>query len=220
MFFILPIIVSYLLGSIPFGYIVPRFYGIDDIRKHGSGNIGATNVTRILGFKAAIWVYLGDISKGVVAVLIGKWYVVAGYSLPYLSNDAFWLICVLAAVIGHIFPLFLKFKGGKGVNTVLGGMIALLPLETLMAFAVFGIVVVISKYISLGSMIASFAFFLIISTEKFFMNSNIALIYVYVSGLIVLLILLTHRQNISRLFAGEENKVSKQSNPKQENSHV
>jgi len=215
----LPIIAAYLLGAIPFGYIVPRLYGIDDIRKHGSGNTGATNVTRILGFKAAIWVYLGDIAKGILAVVIGRWYV-NNYDLPYFTVDAFLLICVLAAMLGHIFPLYLKFKGGKGVNTVLGGMIALLPLEALMALIVFGIIVTISKYISLGSMLASIAFFLIVTGEKFLMQKEIAMIYIYVSGLIALLIIITHRQNIARLFAGEENKVSKRTKPRQESSHV
>ncbi len=219
MFFILPIIASYLLGAIPFGYIVPRFYGIEDIRKHGSGNIGATNVTRILGFKAAIWVYIGDISKGVLSVLVGRWFI-ANYTLPYFSVDAFLLVCVLAAMLGHIFPLYLKFKGGKGVNTVLGGMIALLPLEALLALVVFGIVVTISKYISLGSMLAAIAFCLILVSEKFLMNKDIAMIYIYISGLIVLLILVTHRQNIVRLFAGEENKVTHKSKSHQEGSHV
>lgn len=213
------IISAYLLGSIPFGYIVPRFYGISDIREHGSGNTGATNVTRILGFKAAIWVYLGDIAKGILAVVIGRWYV-NNYELSYISTDAFLLICVLAAMLGHIFPLYLKFKGGKGVNTVLGGMIALLPLEALMALIVFGIVVAISKYISLGSILASIAFFLFISGEKFLMHKEIATIYICVSGLIALLIIITHRQNIARLLAGEENKVSKKINSHQESTHV
>jgi len=215
----LPIIAAYLLGAVPFGYIVPRFYGIKDIREHGSGNTGATNVTRILGYKAAIWVYVGDILKGVLSVFIGKWFV-NSYDLILLSADAFLLVCVLAAMMGHIFPIYLKFKGGKGVNTVLGGMIALLPLEALMALIVFGIVVIISKYISLGSMLASIAFFLIICGERFLMNNDIAMIYVYISGLIALLIVITHRQNIIRLFSGEENKVSKKSNPHKEGSHV
>ena len=219
MLFLLPIIAAYLLGAIPFGYIVPRFYGIDDIRKHGSGNVGATNVARILGFKAAIWVYFGDISKGILAVLIGRWFV-NGYELYYFSIDAFLLICVLAAMLGHIFPLYLKFNGGKGVNTVLGGMIALLPLEALLALVVFGIVVTISKYISLGSMLASITFFLIIIGERFLMHKDIAMIYIYISGLIVLLILITHRQNIVRIFTGKESKVTSKSKPHQEGSHV
>ena len=219
MLFLLPIIAAYLIGAIPFGYIVPRFYGIDDIRKHGSGNIGATNVTRILGFKAAIWVYVGDIAKGVLAVVIGRWFV-SNFELPYLSVDAYLLICVLAAMLGHIFPLYLKFKGGKGVNTVLGGMIALLPLEALLALVVFGIVVIISKYISLGSMLASIAFFLIVTGERFLMHKDIAMIYIYISGLVALLILITHRQNIVRIFAGEESKITNKSKSHQEGSHV
>lgn len=219
MLFLLPIIAAYLIGAIPFGYIVPRFYGIDDIRKHGSGNVGATNVTRMLGFKAAIWVYVGDIAKGVLAVVIGRWFV-SNFELPYLSVDAYLLICVLAAMLGHIFPLYLKFKGGKGVNTVLGGMIALLPMEALLALVVFGIVVTISKYISLGSMLASIAFFLIILGERFLMHEGIAMIYIYISGLIALLILITHRQNIVRIFAGEESKITNKSKPHQEGSHV
>jgi glycerol-3-phosphate acyltransferase PlsY len=106
------ILLAYLLGGIPFGLFIARAYGIKDIRNHGSGNIGATNVLRAAGPKAAIWVYILDIGKGIVAVLIARI-----VDQAFLPRDTFLVITALAAVFGHVFPVYLAFKGGKGVNT-------------------------------------------------------------------------------------------------------
>lgn len=208
---ILPIVIAYLLGTIPFGLLVSRLFGVSDIRSHGSGNTGATNVGRVLGYKAAIWVYIGDIAKGLAAVFIARYFFEQYQLSIMLSEDGFLLLCVLAAVLGHIFPIFLGFHGGKGVNTALGGMIALLPLEVLFSLLLFGIVVVVTKYISLGSIVAAMSLFLIVAGEKFVWECDIAMIYVWVTGVIGLLILITHHQNIMRLIAGTENKIMQSS---------
>ncbi|MBU8933077.1 MAG: glycerol-3-phosphate 1-O-acyltransferase PlsY [candidate division Zixibacteria bacterium] len=205
---LLPITASYLLGAIPFGLLVPRLFGVADIRAHGSGNIGATNVGRIVGYKAAVWVYIGDVSKGLAAVFLARQFL-GHYEVELVSGDAFLLICVLAAVLGHVFPVYLGFKGGKGVNTALGGMLALLPFETLLSLAVFGIVVVITKYVSLSSMAAALSFFLIVTAEKYLLGRDIVAVYVWMAGIVVLLIFITHRQNIVRLIAGTESKITR-----------
>ncbi len=202
----LPILVAYLLGGIPFGLLVPRLFGVPDIRKLGSGNIGATNATRVLGFRRAIWVYLGDIAKGSAAVLIGR-FSAAHYGTGGLGVDLFLVLCALAAVLGHLFPLYLRFKGGKGVNTALGAMLALLPIEALIAFVIFAIVVSTTRYVSLGSMLGVASFSAVICIERFALHRPIGDVYVGVSILLVLLIVYAHRQNIKRLLSGSENRV-------------
>ena len=117
-------IAAYLIGAIPFGWIVARLAGVGDIRSHGSGNIGATNVARVAGFKVAIWVYVGDILKGVAAVALAQWYA-ATYGAPF-NVALFTILAGLIAILGHIFPVYLRFKGGKGVNTALGVLLLLL----------------------------------------------------------------------------------------------
>ncbi|HVP07382.1 MAG TPA: glycerol-3-phosphate 1-O-acyltransferase PlsY, partial [Candidatus Acidoferrum sp.] len=147
---ILPIVVAYLLGAIPFGLIIARLYGVHDVRQSGSGNIGATNVWRVAGPRAAAWVYLLDIGKGAAAVAIARF-----VHQDTIQRDLFLVFCAMAAVLGHVFPVYLRFRGGKGVNTGLGVMLSLLPLETLISVAVFVIIVALSKFISLGSIIAA-----------------------------------------------------------------
>ena len=108
----LTILTAYLIGAIPFGIIISRIFGIKDIRNEGSGNIGAANVWRVVGYKAAVWVFIADIGKGAVAILMAE----AAYNnlnLSFYSLDLFLAICGAAVVIGHIFPVFLKFKGAK-----------------------------------------------------------------------------------------------------------
>jgi glycerol-3-phosphate acyltransferase PlsY len=204
---ILTIVVAYLLGSIPFGLIVARLFGVSDIREHGSGNIGATNVSRVLGFKAAVWVYLGDIGKGLVSVLIARM-VVNNFGWPFASAELFYSIAALAAVLGHMFSIFCRFKGGKGVNTALGGLLALIPYEALMAFVVFLIVVLLSRFISLGSLIAGLSLFAIVAVEYLILKTGIAPTYFWLTAVLALLIIVAHRSNIARLIKGTENRVS------------
>lgn len=204
---ILTIVAACLLGSIPFGLIVARLFGVSDIRQHGSGNIGATNVSRVLGFKAALWVYLGDIGKGLLAVLIAR--LVAGqFGSPFASPELFFSLAALTAVLGHMFSLFCGFKGGKGVNTALGGLLALIPYEALMAFAIFLIVVLLSRFISLGSLIAGLALFAIVAVEYLILRTGIATTYFWLTAVLALLIIIAHRSNIARLINGTENRLT------------
>lgn len=207
MLFIIPIILAYLIGAIPFGLIIARLAGIKDIRQHGSGNIGATNVWRLAGFKVALWVFVGDIGKGVIAVLMARYYL-ANYQIEFLSADLFLVICAVVAILGHVFPIYLGFKGGKGVNTALGTMLTLLPYETLLSFAVFVLVLMIFKYVSLGSILAAFTMLIAVLVEKYLMSQTIAPIYIILCALLALLIVITHRSNISRLLSGTENRFS------------
>ncbi len=216
---LLIIILAYLLGAIPFGLIVARIAGVGDIRKFGSGNIGATNVWRAAGFKVAVWVFVLDIGKGVATILIAK-YVASHYSLTVLSAEVFYVVCAITCVIGNIFPIYLRFKGGKGVNTALGTMVTMLPIQTLISFAVFLLVAVAFRYISLGSMIGAATFFAVITIQRFVMHLPIAIVYFYLSAALFALILLTHRQNIVRLLSGTENKFSKFGGTPKEKAHV
>lgn len=214
-----PILIAYLLGAIPFGLIVSRLFGIKDIRSQGSGNIGATNVWRVAGFRAAVWVYVGDVGKGVMAVLLAMFFA-DSFDIIFFSRDTFLVACALAAVLGHIFPVYLGFKGGKGVNTALGVMITLLPLESIAGFIIFMVVLMASRFVSLGSIAGVVGLFVIVAAEKYLLAREMAAIYVYLAFTVVLLIIVTHRRNISRLLAGTENQFSFSSKSNKEKSHV
>lgn len=196
------ILTSYLIGAIPFGLLVARLYGVPDIRREGSGNIGATNVWRVIGGSAAVWVFMADIIKGAAAVWLARYF----FSAPGLTGELLIVSCATAAVLGHIFPIYLGFKGGKGVNTTLGALSAMLPLECLVAVIIFAVVTSISRYVSLGSMTAALSLALMTTIEKFVLRKDIPDLYLAVSLLLVFLIILAHRQNIRRLLAGTENR--------------
>ena len=212
---LIPIVIGYLLGAIPAGLIVARCFGVRDIRKEGSGNIGATNVWRVVGPGAAIWVYVFDIGKGVVALLIAR-----QFDPTIFSRDLLLVICAVAVVLGNIFPVYLSFKGGKGVNTSLGAMLVLLPWETLICVAIFILVVWWTRFISLGSIVGALSLCLILAGERFLMDRAIADVYLYLGAALALVILLSHRQNIRRLVAGTENRFSLSSKTGKAGSHV
>jgi glycerol-3-phosphate acyltransferase PlsY len=212
---IIVIVAAYLLGAIPFGLIIARLYGVRDIRAVGSGNIGATNVWRIAGPRAAIWVYLLDIGKGVLAVLLARI-----FSQTLMSRDLFLIVCALAAILGHIFPVYLGFKGGKGVNTGLGVMLMLLPIETVTCFVLFVVVVAISKYISLGSIVAATCLPALVIIEMVVLHRNIDSLYLVLSILIMIIVVYTHRHNIRRILAGTENRFSMSSRGRDGAAHV
>jgi glycerol-3-phosphate acyltransferase PlsY len=193
----LALILSYLIGSISFALVVGKLFYKTDIRGYGSGNLGATNTFRVLGKKAGLIVAVADLLKGTVACL-----------LPQMLNSTVNpIICGLLAILGHVFPIFAGFKGGKAVATSTGVFLFLTPLGTLFGFVVFILTLIISKYVSLSSMLAGIAIFIysIIFEEK---------VIVAISLLISVFVIILHRQNIKRIINGTENKIGKKNNRK------
>lgn len=185
---------AYLLGSIPFGIIVARAFGGVDPRNAGSKNIGATNVVRTAGKAAGMLTLLLDVAKGIAPMLALRLL----YPEPRLMT-----LTGLAAIAGHLFPVFLGFKGGKGVATAAGVMFVVSPLATILSIAVFIVVVLAKRYVSLGSIISSAAmpvFLSVIPGSRAYVPMGVA---------VAVLIIVKHRENIKRLVAGAENKIGK-----------
>ena len=182
---------AYLLGSVPTGVILARAFSGVDPRTQGSRNIGATNIYRTAGKKLGIITLLGDILKGLIPVVIAR----------SALDSPFWIGAVaLAAFLGHLYPIYLKFKGGKGIATALGAFLALAPVAAILSFLVFAAVVYKSRYISLGSLTATAAFPVLLAL----LHSQA--IYIPFAVIIGTLIFYRHRENIQRLRAGKENK--------------
>ncbi len=203
------IVVAYLLGSIPFALIIARAHG-KDLRKIGSGNIGATNLSRALGKKWAYFCFLLDVLKGTIPTLAATRLVSLS---PTVTELFLWFGVGAAAVLGHIFPIYIKFKGGKGVATSFGVALGIWPYYTVcagFAFAVWVIVVLVWRYISLASIIASVAFPAILTLAIFkdpdwdFANLWPLLI---AAAVIPLIVVIRHTDNIKRIIAGRESKV-------------
>ncbi|MEA3296276.1 MAG: glycerol-3-phosphate 1-O-acyltransferase PlsY [candidate division Zixibacteria bacterium] len=207
MWTVLAVVVVYLLGAIPFALIVARLLGIKDIRKTGSGNPGATNVWRAAGPVAAFLVFAGDVVKGVLSIMIASVFL-AYLDVSLLTPDVFLVVIGTAAVIGHVFPVYLGFKGGKGVSTALGVTIMLMPIPSVIALVVFVVVVVLSRFVSLGSMLGVITLFLVVLAQYYLLPDDIALVYVYLTLAMTILILFTHRKNIIRLIGRTENRVA------------
>ncbi len=199
---ILLLILAYLLGSIPSSvWIGKRFYGVD-VREHGSKNAGATNTLRVLGRKAAAPVFAIDILKGFCAaklIHLFDFNGVGGDNLYFF----FQLMLAVLAVVGHIFPVFANFKGGKGVATIAGALLGIFTLPLLCSFGVFLVMFFISNYVSLGSISAGIAFPLFLI---FAFNERTPLA-IFIGCLATALLLFTHRKNIGRIFSGTESKV-------------
>lgn len=207
-------IISYLLGSIPTSIIVARKARGIDIRQFGSGNAGGTNVIRVLGWKAGVFVILLDMAKGMVAtMLVAR--LMQG-PLPFSNAtpfDDFTVVQIIAgcsAILGHIWTVFAGFKGGKGIATAGGMLIGIAPVEVAVSFGVFAIVFLLTHYVSLGSLSAAVAFPL-----TMFFRENVFMVDVRGYGTLIffaigiaLLIIYTHRTNITRLLEGTENRVS------------
>lgn len=192
------IIASYLIGSIPTGFILSRATGVD-IRKAGSGNIGATNVTRLLGKKLGILTLLGDLLKAVVPMLGTYLYLVhSGTNISPADLDTAVTLCGGAAFLGHLFPVYLKFKGGKGVATALGVFLVLEPLAVLISLCLFLVVVYLTGFVSVGSLLVSALMTLWIWLLGGPPN------HVFLAFFIALLIWIKHYDNITRLLAGTE----------------
>jgi glycerol-3-phosphate acyltransferase PlsY len=202
-------IVSYLLGSIPFGYLLVRIARGTDVRKSGSGNIGATNVARAGGAKLGILTLFLDAVKGYIAVFLAERLAKQVFSnldpqqRPYILAGM--SLAVLFAMVGHIFPVWLRFRGGKGVATGLGCFLALAPKAVLVVMAIFTAIVVVSRYVSLGSIVASAAFPLF---AYLLYRQDASPVMVAATVVASALIILKHRTNIERLIGGTENRLS------------
>ncbi len=191
---IIIIAASYFLGSIPVGLVVAKLAGGADPRTGGSGNIGATNVSRTLGKGAGIATLIGDALKGALPVYVAL-YIIDPASPLTVGLTAF------AAFIGHLFPVFLAFRGGKGVATALGVMVVISPLSTLICALIFVVVAYVSKYVSLGSMYAA------VSMPLFLGLLTHTIEYVVLALAIAAFIVFKHRANIKRIKAGTENTI-------------
>lgn len=191
---------AYLLGSIPTAVWIGKYFYNIDVREYGSGNAGATNVFRVLGKKAGIPVLLIDVLKGFVAVSLAN---SSDYTVGSNQFINLQLVLGIASLVGHIFPIFASFRGGKGIATLLGIILAILPFAAFISIGIFIIVLLVSSYVSLGSMTAAVAFPIIVILG--FKTTTPSLIIF--SILIAIMVLITHQKNIERLLRREESKA-------------
>ncbi|TDJ00342.1 MAG: glycerol-3-phosphate 1-O-acyltransferase [Caldithrix sp.] len=203
---VLIILFAYLVGSFPTSIVVGRMTRRIDIREHGSKNAGGTNAFRVLGWKAGLFVAVVDILKGVLATLLVAKIRVDSLTLNY---ELVQIIAGTSAVIGHVWTVLAKFKGGKGVATGAGMIVALFPWASLICFIIFAALVLITRYVSLGSIIATSSLpFILLTFDRIFgksVSNSLLTLSILISGLI----LFTHRSNIRRLFNGTENRFEK-----------
>jgi glycerol-3-phosphate acyltransferase PlsY len=190
----LAVVLSYIVGSIPAAYLAGQSRGID-LRRFGSGNLGATNVVRALGWKIGLMVFAFDLAKGAIPVLV-----LPQWTTGALSREVVAILCGVAAILGHFRPVFLRFgKGGKGVATAAGVFFALAPLPMLAAVAVFAAVVLTTGYVSLGSLTAS-----VVLPSLLLVIEGVRSPIFQVSVVLAAFVFWTHRANIRRLRRGEE----------------
>ena len=203
--YIVGIIISYLIGGIPFGYLIAVAKGID-IRTQGSGNIGATNVGRVLGKKYGLIIFILDMLKGFIAVFFVPALVSSAVNIPTTTDNLLVILCGFCAVFGHAFPVYLKFKGGKAVATSFGVFIWLVPISIAIAFGVWLLTVIVTRYVSLGSIIGSLSLvgaIVVVVNSPF--GDNVYLTAMSVA--VAILIIARHTSNIQRIIAGTEKKV-------------
>ena len=190
---ILTIAIGYLLGSISTGVVLSKSFAKTDIRSHGSGNAGTTNMLRILGRKMALFTFIGDMLKGIIAVFIGK---------ALVGGDLGGMLGVVGAVLGHYFPLYFGFKGGKVIATSFGSLLFVFPVQALLAFAVFLILVAVTHYVSVGSIAAAVTLpLLVILTHP----ENVPVCII--TACIGVSVIWRHRANIKRLLSHTESKL-------------
>jgi len=195
------ILLAYLIGSVPTAVWISKYFFKIDIRDYGSGNAGATNTFRVLGSKWGTFVMMVDVLKGIIATSL---YIL----LPYYLTDEwdrtnFMIGLGLAAVLGHIFPIWAGFRGGKGVATLLGMAVAIQPLVALCCVGVFLIVLYLTRFVSLSSILAGVSFMVFI---LFIFNEKETLYRIF-AVLVALMVILTHQKNIGRILKGKESKI-------------
>lgn len=205
-------IIAYLMGSIPTGVWISKLFFGFDIREKGSKSTGSTNIFRVLGKKWGITVQVIDILKGyipagIVAVLLGSGIQIYDFSAG-MSLTIIKLFAGILAILGHVFPIFAKFKGGKGVNTSTGMLLALMPIEALLAILVFIITAILSGYVSLGSLLAAITIPTSLIIRHYALGSDIQgfELLIAFAVFLTLAIFLTHKSNIRRLIKGEESR--------------
>ena len=204
---------SYLVGSIPASLWAGRLFEGVDLRKHGSGNAGATNAFRVLGWKAGVVAMVVDLGKGIVAAgiipfLVGMSGIPHWGLVPWEAQTVLCIAAGMAAVVGHIFPVWAGFRGGKGVNTSAGVLLALTPQTTLIVCALFVIVLLVSRYVSLASMTAAVAFPSAVAIRRYVFGIERLDPSLLIFGIFLCVaVLVAHRANIRRLLRGQENRV-------------
>jgi glycerol-3-phosphate acyltransferase PlsY len=191
------LVASYVVGAIPTSHLVSRSFAKIDLRQHGSGNLGATNLYRVLGWKYAIPVGLFDIAKGAIPVLL--------FAPRVSGSELYALACGVAAIIGHVFSVFVGFKGGKGVATAAGVMLALTPLALGVAAAVWAIVLMLTGYVSLASIAAA----AVLPLAVYLLEPPDTPELLWMDVAIALGVILLHRRNIERLLKGTENRFGR-----------
>ncbi|MBN1780491.1 glycerol-3-phosphate 1-O-acyltransferase PlsY [bacterium] len=197
------IVLGYLAGSVPTAIITSRVLMKDDIRNHGSRNAGATNVFRIMGWKPALFVVLVDMAKGLLAVLFVSKIVIdpVPWDMPLIR-----VLAGVAAIVGHIWTVFAGFRGGKGVGTAFGVLVALIPVPALTALVLWIVLVLTTRYVSVGSMTAALSLPVTMLCQRHLFHTPVPDLYFWIGTVIALLIVFTHRANIGRLIRGEENR--------------
>lgn len=191
---IIVLVVGYLLGSISTGVVLSKMFAKTDIRTQGSGNAGTTNMLRILGRKMALFTFVGDMLKGIIAVFIGKWLV---------GGDLGGVLGVVGAVLGHYFPLYFGFKGGKGIATSFGSLLFVFPIHALLAFTVFLILVAVTHYVSVGSVAAA----IVLPALVFLTHAGENMTVCIITACIGLSVIWRHKANIVRLMNHTESKL-------------
>jgi len=195
-------IIAYLLGSIPAAVWIGRWIHKIDVREHGSGNAGTSNVIRVLGWKTGIPVMLIDLAKGLLATMIPVLLNAADHGSAMITNLQ--IVSGMIAIVGHIFPIFAGFRGGKGVATMFGVLLALQPVLTICCIGVFLVILLITGIVSVSSMTAGIAF----PVFLFLFFENPSLVFKIFSIAVAIALLITHRKNIGRLLKGEEKKLN------------
>jgi acyl phosphate:glycerol-3-phosphate acyltransferase len=199
--YLIPIILAYLLGSLTFSIWTGKLFFHVDVREHGSGNAGATNTWRVLGWKAGLPVLLLDIGKGFASTRLPLLFINPGTE----PTTLLWLqiICGVFAAIGHIYPVFAGFRGGKGVSTLLGIVLGLMPVAAICSLGVFVVTFILFRYVSLGSIVAA----LLLPVFVFILGDSGLTPLHLLAMLIAVVVLLTHRRNLGRLLKREETKM-------------
>jgi acyl phosphate:glycerol-3-phosphate acyltransferase len=197
------VLIAYILGSIPTAVWVGKaFHGID-VREHGSGNAGATNTIRVLGWKTGVPVLVIDMAKGWAAAMLPVFFILAPSDSAMLTNLQ--ILTGVSSIIGHIFPLFAGFRGGKGVATIAGTVLAIHPTLTLAGLCVFAIVLLATGIVSVASMSAGISFPILLFT----LFETPSMFFKLFSVVVAIALIITHRNNIKRLLKGEEKKLFK-----------